>query len=233
MTATTAISNLPDLQAVVLALTDPQRVFSRSEMLAKPCPVPKERGVYAWFFKEVPSGVPVADCLQHDQLKLLYVGISPHKAFKPTTKQSLHRRIRYHYAGNAYGSTLRLTLGTSLAEQSRLPPRRVGSGERITLTHAGEQWLDKWMHENAFVVWLPHQEPWLLEDYLISTVSCPLNIADSAHHSFNPTLKARRKEALAKARELPIASESASRRKACCLAGAATDVSRAAIDEST
>jgi hypothetical protein len=208
------VPHVPDLTDVVRTLTSPQRVFSRAEVLAKPCPVPKERGVYAWFFKEVPTGVPLADCLQHEDLKLLYVGISPHKAFKPTTKQSLHRRIRYHYAGNAYGSTLRLTLGTLLAGQSGFPPRRVGSGERTTLTHAGEQWLDLWMDQNAFVAFLPHQEPWLLEDYLIRTVSCPLNIADNRHHPFNIVLKAKRKEALAQARALPIAAEGAPSRTA-------------------
>jgi hypothetical protein len=202
-----------DLGSLVRALICPPHVYSRSEVLAKPCPVPRERGVYAWFFKEVPNGVPVADCLQFDQMKLLYVGISPHKAFKPTTKQSLHRRIRYHYAGNAYGSTLRLTLGTLLSERSGFPPRRVGGGQRITLTHAGEQWLDRWMDQNAFVAWLAHQEPWRLEHHLIGTISCPLNIAGNTHHPFNAELSAKRRHALAQARALSIASEGVNTRR--------------------
>jgi hypothetical protein len=44
---------------------------------------------------------------------MLYVGISPKRppvdALK-RSKQILSRRVRYHYRGNAEGSTLRLTL---------------------------------------------------------------------------------------------------------------------------
>jgi hypothetical protein len=32
-----------------------------------------ERGVHGWFFKAVPQGVPVSDCLQHGELTLLYL----------------------------------------------------------------------------------------------------------------------------------------------------------------
>jgi hypothetical protein len=30
----------------------------------------------------------------------------------------------------------------------------VESGKRIT--HSGEQWVDRWMDENAFVTWIEH-----------------------------------------------------------------------------
>ena len=74
---------------------------------------------------------------------LLYIGIAPDKASKPNSRQSLLHRIRYHYQGNAEGSTLRRTLGVLLEEKSGFPLRRVGSGERITLTHAGERYLQR------------------------------------------------------------------------------------------
>jgi hypothetical protein len=67
-----ASTDAVDMQEIVRALTAPQRVFSRSEVLAQPCPVPKERGVYAWFFKDVPPGVPPEGCYQLDGLTLLY-----------------------------------------------------------------------------------------------------------------------------------------------------------------
>jgi hypothetical protein len=178
-----ASTDAVDVQEIVRALTAPQRVFSRSEVLAQPCPVPKERGVYAWFFKEVPQGVPVSDCLQHGELTLLYVGISPHEAFKPTTKQNLRRRIQGHYRGNASGSTLRKTLGVLLERTSGFPLRRTGKTERLTLTPAGEEWLSQWMAENAFVVWLAHPEPWIVEQQMLKLASCPLNLADNEHHS--------------------------------------------------
>lgn len=36
---------------------------------------------------------------------------------KPASRQSLFHRVRYHYLGNAEGSTLRLTLGCLLSER--------------------------------------------------------------------------------------------------------------------
>jgi hypothetical protein len=109
--------------------------------------------------------------------------------------------------GNAEGSTLRRTLGVLLEGESGYQLRRVGSGKRITLTHAGEQYLDEWMARNAFVAWLVCPEPWLLERALLKEVSCPLNIADNGHHPFTPILKRMRGEAIRRARELPIANE--------------------------
>jgi diadenosine tetraphosphate (Ap4A) HIT family hydrolase len=72
-----------------------------------------------------------------------------------------------------------------LEEKSGFPLRRVGSGERITLTHAGEQYLDEWMGRNAFVAWVACPEPWVLERVLLGRFSCPLNQKDNNHHSFD------------------------------------------------
>ncbi len=48
----------------------------------------------------------------------------------------------------------------------------------------------------------------------MSTIPCPLNIADNAHHPFNAVLKAKRKEIMAQARALLTASEAATTRRA-------------------
>jgi hypothetical protein len=56
----------------------------------------------------------------HDGLALLYVGISPSKPpsnHQSPSKQSLAGRVRYHFAGNAGGWTLRLTLTCLLGGQ--------------------------------------------------------------------------------------------------------------------
>jgi hypothetical protein len=58
------------------------------------------------------------------------------------------KRIRYHYSGNAAGSTLRLNLGCLLAERLGIQLRRVGSGQRLTFA-AGEARLSAWMADNA------------------------------------------------------------------------------------
>jgi hypothetical protein len=197
---TDAVSDASDMEAVIRALTIPQRVFSRSEVLAKPCPVPKERGVYAWFFKEVPQGVPADGCYQHNELTLLYTGISPHEAFKPTTKQNLRRRIQGHYRGNASGSTLRKTLGVLLEQTSGFPLRRTGKTERLTLTPAVEEWLSQWMASNAFVTWVAYREPWHVEQQMLKLASCPLNLSDNLHHDFNATLREMRRLAVMRAR---------------------------------
>ena len=120
----------------------PQRFFTREEVLSKSSPVPKSNGLYGWYFDSIPGNTPVNNCISLDSKTLLYVGISPDKASKPNSTQNLRKRITYHYRGNAEGSTLRRTLGILLAKESGYPLRRVRSGKTMTLTHAGERWLD-------------------------------------------------------------------------------------------
>jgi len=177
---------------------------SRAEALERAGCIPATRGVYAWYFRRVPPEVPVENCHVRDGLTLLYLGISPKNAI---SRQNLRTRIGHHYRGNAEGSTLRRTLGVLLAEVSDFPLRRVGSGRRMTFTHLGEQWLDTWMDENAWVCWVEHQEPWLLEHELLARHSFPLNIQGNSHHPFCSTLSALRQTSIQRAREQPIASE--------------------------
>lgn len=190
-------------------ITPPTRLFSRSEVLQRPSPVPVENGIYAWYFRQIPSGVPTDNCLTFKGKTLLYIGIAPVKA---NSRQSLSKRInRNHYRGNAYGSTLRKTLGVLLEKKSGFPLRRVGNGNRITLTPAGERWLDEWMEKNAFVAWALHHKPWEIEPGVLRKVSSPLNIKDNDHHPFCSTLRAMRSEALQHARKLPILTGSRKR----------------------
>jgi hypothetical protein len=72
-----------------------------------------------------------------------------------TSTQNLHKRVRYHYRGNAAGSTLWLTLGCLLG----LELRRVGSGKRMTFGKVGEGTLSQWMAGNAQVCWIDQSEP--------------------------------------------------------------------------
>lgn len=113
------------------------------------------------------------------------------------SKQTLRSRIRYHYRGNAAGSTLRLTLGCLLAETLGIRLCRVGSGERLTFTHKGEQTLSEWMATNARVAWVETPEPWTWEVRAFSMLDLPLNLQGNAGHTFHPTLTAARAEAKA------------------------------------
>ena len=190
----------------------PEKTYCRKEVMARPTPVPAVNGVYFWWFKQIPPGVPTDGCITANGYTLLYVGISPDKKGKPNSRSNLRKRIKTHYGGNAAGSTLRRTLGVLLAAESNFPLRRVGSGNRTTLTHSGEQWLDKWMEINAMVHWVVHEEPWLLEETLIASIPLPLNIQGSTH-AFKPTLSAMRSQAMAEARMMEIANEKGLRRR--------------------
>lgn len=195
-------------------LLSPDRLFNRAEILSSPSPVPKSPGVYAWYFDEIPGDVPTQGCHRVFGHTLLYVGISP--SAPPTngrspSRQTLWSRIRYHYRGNAYGSTLRLTLGCLLAGRLGIQLRRVGSGTTRTFTNPGEQALDVWMAQHAKVVWAAVECPWELEAQLIRNWSLPLNIMDNARHSFCSTLRGIRAAAVDRARELPVALRNGSR----------------------
>ena len=119
------------------------------------------------------------------------------------SSQNLRTRVRYHFRGNAEGSTLRLTLGCLLEHDLGTELRRVGSGRRKTFGPA-EAKLSDWMRRNARVVWTVRDEPWLLEDELIRELSLPLNLQGNQAHPFHPELTHIRSEAKARARRLAV-----------------------------
>ena len=203
----------PVLSEHLQSLINCSELYSRREILSTTSLPPSTPGVYAWFFKDIPGNAVVDGCVTKGPLTLLYVGISPDKIGKPNSRQNLRRRITTHFQGNAEGSTLRRSLGVLLAGESGYPLRRVGSGKRMTLTHSGEQWLDDWMTENAFVCWLEHQAPWEFEDELLGSLSLPLNIKGNRDHPFARVLTEARIQAIKDAREWPIAIENNRRRK--------------------
>jgi hypothetical protein len=56
-------------------LLRPKKLWSRADILGKPCPVPQASGLYAWYFKDIPPQVPTTGCITKSGLTLLYVGI--------------------------------------------------------------------------------------------------------------------------------------------------------------
>ena len=189
------------------ALVAPKRLWCRDEILSASCPVPAEPGAYSWFFLSPPQSIPVEGCLTCQDKVQLYVGISPKKPpanGRPASRQTLRQRIRYHYQGNAEGSTLRLTLGCLLAQDLGVELRRVGSGRRRTFGPEGESRLSGWMAEHAFVTWVTQPAPWELEDHLIEELSLPLNLLGNASHPFYPALTALRAAARRRAELLPV-----------------------------
>jgi hypothetical protein len=118
------------------------------------------------------------------------------------SRQSLRTRIRYHFRGNAAGSTLRLTLGCLLG----LELRRVGSGARMTFGRDGEAALNAWLEDNAWVCWFPCDQPWLAEAAVIGRADLPLNLDQNRAHPFHARLTEVRSAARRRARELPVIS---------------------------
>ena len=123
---------------------------------------------------------------------MLYVGIAPKKPYADgrPSRTTIQQRVRYHYAGNAEGSTLRLTLGCLLADELGIELRRVGSGTRRTFSD-GERKLSEWMGSNAFVCWTEDPEPWLLEEDLIAQFDLPLNLDQNKRNTFHPAALSR------------------------------------------
>ena len=119
------------------------------------------------------------------------------------SRSTLHQRVRYHYRGNAEGSTLRLTLGCLLGEALGIQLRRVGSGARRTFSD-GEHVLTEWMADNAMVCWLAHAEPWIVEEDVIQRYDVPLNLDQNKHNRFHPELTEARRRAKQAAAQLPV-----------------------------
>jgi hypothetical protein len=177
-------------------LLNPKRVWSRSEVLGMPCPVPRAPGLYVWYFKEIPPRVPTEGCVMWQGLTLLYAGISPSEPpriqGKPS-RRNLRSRIREHMRSNAYGSTLRLSLGCLLREHLGIRLRLAGKGKRRTFGE-DESVLSEWMGQNAFVSWVVYGEPWLHEEALIETAKPPLNLRGNEDHPFHPILSEIRRQ---------------------------------------
>ncbi|AWS41673.1 GIY-YIG nuclease family protein [Streptosporangium sp. 'caverna'] len=175
------------------ALVKPDILWRSADLLAQPNVLPAAPGVYGWHFNHSPgAGLPAG--------RLLYVGIAPRRMATHKSRQNLRTRVRYHFRGNAEGSTLRLTLGCLLG----LELRRVGSGKRLTFGKTGEQELTEWMAENARVCWLLHPEPWTAESAFIAELDLPLNLDQNRNNKFHAHLTSLRAAARTRARELPI-----------------------------
>lgn len=181
-------------------------LFGRDEVLARPSPIPASSGVYGWWFDQIPTDVPADGCVRREAWTLMYVGISPKATPRNgavASSQTLRSRIRYHFRGNAEGSTLRLSLGVLLSEDLRIELRRVGSGTRHTFS-TGEHDLSLWMAGHARVSFVEHPTPWTLEEELIGSLDLPLNLDQNRHHVFHTELSARRRAARVVAATLPV-----------------------------
>ena len=183
------------------------RLVPRSELVGRSSIVPGAPGIYAWYFSQSPSDeIHLDACWQWQRKFLLYVGISPSKPPKSgsvPSKSNLRKRIRTHMAGNASASTLRLSLGCLLSRKLDIALRRVGQTERLHFAD-DESALSSWLEQHAFVTWVEHAEPWVVEREIVPSLYLPLNLDMNQHHPFHPTLSGARKQAREGARSLEV-----------------------------
>ena len=195
----------------------PSRLYTALDVECRPCPVPPRPGTYAWYFDEQPPGVDTTLCHRVDDRYLLYVGISPKAPSlngRPPSRSTLRQRIRTHYFGNAEGSTLRRTLGCLLSSKLGIALRRVGSGTRYTFTNPGEQVLDQWMRQHAFVCWIETNAPWEVEAHLLTSgLRLPLNVDGNPCEEAVAALRAARFKARQLADQLDIIADSGGPRR--------------------
>jgi hypothetical protein len=184
-------------------LRAPARLWSWKELCSENA-LPARPGVYGWYFDALPPVVPVADCHRADGWVLAYVGIAPRRPYLDgrRSSQTLASRLRMHFAGRAFGSTLRYSLGCLLSGVLGLEYRRHGQGFGFGLE--GETALSRWMHTHARVVYCVHEAPWIEEERSIDSLSVPLNLKGNEGHPFHTHLSALRWSTLERARQLPV-----------------------------
>jgi hypothetical protein len=178
----TALPMTHSLSALAEALLHPDRLYSVSELCNAPTLIPREAGVYAWWFSKVPPAVPVEKTAIRDGRHLLYVGIAPRKPSDAgsVSGSTLRNRLLDHCRGPLASSTLRRTLAVLLMGELDLSISRTKPG-KLKMSPEHETRLTDWMDENARVVWLTNSTPWELEDHLIQgAVRLPLNIRGSS-----------------------------------------------------
>jgi hypothetical protein len=179
---------MTDIPILPQQLLSPQKLYSRTEILTRPSPVPKLPGVYAWYIHNLPEIVPTADCHHHANLPLAYIGIS----------SNLQKRLKQHLNGPTNLSTLRRTLSSLLIDDLALTPQMINK-KKFNLGRSEEK-LSQWLAQNGSVVWLAHPTPRQLElIFLNSGLSLPLNVESNKTHPFQMTLKQLRQSLKAKA----------------------------------
>jgi hypothetical protein len=52
-------------------IVNPSRFWSLEDFLNNPSPVPREPGVYGWYFREIPPNVPIERCFHGIVCQLL------------------------------------------------------------------------------------------------------------------------------------------------------------------
>jgi hypothetical protein len=123
-----------DASEIVGRLSTPERLWKRPEVLLLPSPVPPRQWNLGVVLSCDSCGSPDRRTARPKQRVAALRRNRPRAPYRSgkISSQTIRRRIRYHYRGNAYGSTLRLTLGCLLSEHVGIRLCRVGTKNRKT-----------------------------------------------------------------------------------------------------
>lgn len=193
---------MTDNDLIISKLLNPEKLWLREDILKKPSQVPSQNGIYAWYFKTTPNieifknyfNIDKVTSLLEDSYKikdyqLLYIGISPKDE---NSKNNIRQRLRDHMNGNAYGSTLRLSLGCLLSDELNIELQKHGKSIHFG---DGEKKLSEWITNNTAVAFQVCDKPWNVEDEAIKTLMLPLNLRDNKYSLFKIPLENIRKNA--------------------------------------
>jgi len=144
----------------------PDAVFTLTEIIENQKIIPKEKGVYGWYFNTLPPYVPKQSYYKVGTCMLLYIGIA---GKNKKSKGNLRSRIYTdHINGNAYGSTLRRALGSLLRSDLNLIPHKKGKeSSKGFYFGEGENTLRNWLISNAKVAWIVDDNPLQIEDSIL------------------------------------------------------------------
>ena len=179
----------------------PNEVLEAHLLIEKPKLIPDSTGAYAWYFDTTELKLPKQRYQCVDDFKLLYIGIAGDKK-KPDSKATLRDRIRWqHLRGNAYGSSLRLSLGILLQDVLRLELEPQGSKG---FHWSDESALSEWMAENALVTWIVSDTPWEIEENAVSAYGkvLPLNYEHNESDTFAAKLHEKKKKIRRRVRDM-------------------------------
>lgn len=143
--------------------------------------LPEAAGVYAWWTdrNSIP-GVPERPHPDNPDLQLFYIGRAPRDSSSSATLKS--RVVKNHLSGNTGASTFRLALASLLMESLGFTPQQTKT--KSVLPNSQNKALSKWQEEHLRLTWAEHDQPWFIEDAVISRLKPPLNLAGNASHPF-------------------------------------------------
>jgi hypothetical protein len=198
------VTTTPDTTSVVQALQRPAATVP--DVLESPQLLPAAPGFYGWWSRRSAlASVPYIPHPLHDDVCLLYLGISP---ARETSRQTVRSRvIGNHLNGNVGSSTFRFVLAALLIDALELHPYL--RGMKVALNADDNARLSAWQREHLFLTWCARERPWEIESEVIARLAPPLNSAANAVHAFYPTVRDARQEFRRRARATPFSSAEA------------------------